>query len=256
MEGGSGPATGGQGPRRGLLWGLIIAVVVLTAGVAACSGEEAVTVPDLVGMELADAEEALSDIDLELGDVERLTVDASSERVGTVLSQQPSPGAEVDSGTQVALVVAEDPEEETSEGAEAQTPSAGSGSGSGSGAKPTSTPDPQSKPVWHTLAAASGTGDYIGAWFETTGPPLQLNVTVSSSSGDYIHFTKEPQQGSWQTYVLNIDLDYTLPPLEQTHRHENLRPGIYRIRVTTVPGDIEWSFELREYAGWQPAPLN
>jgi hypothetical protein len=155
----------------------------------------------------------------------------------------------------VELVVAEAPEEEA-EGDEAETLPAGSGSGSGSGTKPTPTPDPQSQPAWYTLAVASGTGDYVGAWFETTGPPLQLNVTVSSTSGDYINFTTEPQQGSWQTYLLAIDLDYKLPPLQQTHTHEQLRSGTYRIRVTTVPGDIEWSFEVREYAGWQPAPLN
>ena len=84
-------------------------VAVLAAAVAGCSGDEAVTVPDLVGVEVADAEEALSAAELELGDVDYELVAASSKRLDTVLSQAPSPGTEVDVGAAVALVVAKGP---------------------------------------------------------------------------------------------------------------------------------------------------
>jgi hypothetical protein len=115
MRNGSRTATGGRGSHRGLLWSLITVVAVLAAAVAGCSGDEAVTVPDLVGVEVADAEEALSAAELELGDVDYELVAASSKRLDTVLSQAPSPGTEVDVGAAVALVVAKGPGETAEE---------------------------------------------------------------------------------------------------------------------------------------------
>ena len=60
--------------------------IVLATALAGCSGQETVTVPDLVGMEEAAASDALTDANLELGDVERLAVAAGAPESGTVLS--------------------------------------------------------------------------------------------------------------------------------------------------------------------------
>jgi hypothetical protein len=62
--------------------------------------------------------------------------------------------------------------------------------------------------------------------------------------------------GSWQAYALGIDLDYTLPPVEHTAKYHKLTPGTYRMRVDCEPGDVEWSFHVREYTRVQLAPDN
>jgi serine/threonine-protein kinase len=134
-----------------LLWGLTVAVVVLATTLASCSGEESVTVPDVVGMEEAEAKEALTGAELELGEVTYEAVAASSEEANTVLSQDPSAGTEVDAGTKVALVVAQEPEETPAkEGTETPgTPSPGGsspGSGSGVELKPDTPNVPQMSP--------------------------------------------------------------------------------------------------------------
>ena len=125
-----------QASRRALLWGVIIAVVVLATTMAACSDEERVTVPDVVGMEEAEAKEALTSAELELGEVTYEQVAATSEDMNKVLSQDPAAGTEVDAGTKVALVVAQGPEE-TPAGEGTGTPGTpspgGTGGGSGSG---------------------------------------------------------------------------------------------------------------------------
>jgi serine/threonine-protein kinase len=134
--------------RRGLIWGLIIAVVVLATTLAACSDEERVTVPDVVGMEEAEAKEALTGAELELGEITYEQVAATSQELNIVLSQEPSAGTEVDAGTKVALVVAQGPED-TPGGEGTGTPSpGGTGGGSGSGVelKPDTPNVPQMSP--------------------------------------------------------------------------------------------------------------
>ena len=95
---------------------MIIAVVVLAAaGFAAVlflwTSEERVIVPELVGLEEAEARGVVTGLGLELGEVDRVAVDAATAEPDTVVSQLPSAGSEVDSGTEVALVVAEAQEE-------------------------------------------------------------------------------------------------------------------------------------------------
>jgi hypothetical protein len=72
----AGPARPGQSSRR-LLWGVIVAVVVVAiAGVGAIlwlrSGEERVTVPDVVALSAESAETVLEAAGLVLGDVKRV----------------------------------------------------------------------------------------------------------------------------------------------------------------------------------------
>ena len=250
MEGGSGPPTGGQGSSRGLLWGLIVAVIVLAAVVAGCSGEEQVTVPDLVGLEEAEARGVVNGLGLELGEVERETVDASSTRVGTVLSQQPSPGREVDSGTLVELVVAEAPDEETEDDGAETAPSGGSnggsgmGAGSGSGREPEAEPEPEpeAEEASHTVAAASGSSDYTNPAFTTISSQLQLTVVVSSASGDTVRFTVSRTGGA--SRVIGV----RATPSTRTHtgRPFSMPPGECRVAVDS-PADGEWSIKLREW---------
>jgi eukaryotic-like serine/threonine-protein kinase len=71
-----------------------------------------VAVPDgLVGMQRAEAEQAIRDADLRVGDVTLNT--ESDEEPGTVLSTDPASGELVDPGTEVDLVVAAAPETTT-----------------------------------------------------------------------------------------------------------------------------------------------
>jgi eukaryotic-like serine/threonine-protein kinase len=68
-----------------------------------------VTVPTLVGQQQAAAEQALTEVGLEVGDVTtRVTSDET--QVGVVLESNPAAGAEVDEGTAVALVVGIEPD--------------------------------------------------------------------------------------------------------------------------------------------------
>lgn len=112
MEGDTGSTVTRRGSRKGLLWGVIIAVVVLaSAGVATLllwPNGERVSVPDLVGMQQAEAKDALAEVGLDLGDIDRVTVDAATTVPDTVVSQLPLAGTEVNSGAEVALVVAAD----------------------------------------------------------------------------------------------------------------------------------------------------
>jgi hypothetical protein len=221
--------------------------------VAACSSEERITVPDVVGLTHAEAEDALTTVGLELGDVERVSVDAETAEADTVLSQAPSAGSEVDAGAQVTLVVAEVPEETDEEDA-VGTPPAGSGggaasggsSGSGSGAGTDTTG------VWHTLAKAAGTGDHIGPDFSfSEETPLELTVTVSSSPpGAEFHFYLLGPMGSHEMHAT-----VTGTATSETHAFEpvTVPAGDYGMRIDvpalkTAPApSVSWSYTLREW---------
>jgi serine/threonine-protein kinase len=71
------------------------------------SGPEPVEVPDLVGLDLADARDVLRDSDLKVGEV---TEQASEADEGEVLSQFPEAGREAESGDAISLVVSSGPE--------------------------------------------------------------------------------------------------------------------------------------------------
>ena len=238
MEGGS---------QRGLLWGLLIAVVVLAVGLAGCSGEEAVTVPDLVGMEEIEARDALSDADLELGDVERLAVEADAPEIGTVLSQAPSAGIEVDSGSEVSLIVAGDPDEATDED-EAPPAATGGGSGTGTETKPTAqaTPTPEPK-QWYRVRFGDGTGTagYVGTPIATQSARLRLVAGLNSASAGFFYLQlRNPATGEVATQF-GFQAE---PDGRHTVRSEDRRLPIseYRIWVQASP-DMVWSFELKEY---------
>jgi eukaryotic-like serine/threonine-protein kinase len=94
-----------------VLIGVIVAIVI-----ALNSGDEEepppvaqVAVPQLIGLPQAEAEAALTDAELELGEVTtRITPDDA--QVGAVLESNPASGAQVDTGTAVDLVVGAAPD--------------------------------------------------------------------------------------------------------------------------------------------------
>lgn len=86
------------------LWALLVLAVVAVAGYLLLFSGARVSVPDVIGMLQEDAETAITDAGLEVGEVnEEATDDAEP---GTVLSQNPTAGKEVAEGHKVDLVVA------------------------------------------------------------------------------------------------------------------------------------------------------
>ena len=101
-----------DGRRRWPIWVAAIAILVL-AGVAAAfllngggGGGATVTVPDVRGQQIGDAVRELQDAGLATA---RKDVEGSGQEPGTVVDQDPGPGAEVDEGTTVTLQVAAGP---------------------------------------------------------------------------------------------------------------------------------------------------
>ena len=237
--------------HRGLLWGLLIAVLMLAVSVAACSSEEAVTVPDLIGMEEIEARDALSDADLELGDVERLAVEADAPEIGTVLSQVPSAGSEIDSGSEVALVVAGDPKEEATDEDEAAPPppaGAGGGSGTGTEAKPTDEPSPEAKKKqWINVRSGNGKGTvgYVGGPFVTQSTRLRLVVHLSSESGGFVYLQLR-DAGSGET-ATQFGFEAKSGGKTSMYSEERQLPvSKYKIWVQGSP-DCVWGFSLLEF---------
>jgi serine/threonine-protein kinase len=103
--------------RRSRKWiaGAIIALLVLLglgAGLFILArnllgGETLVEVPRVLNLPRKVAEELIEEAGLEVGDI---TFEASEERKGTVLEQDPEPGAQVDEGSSVDLVISGGPE--------------------------------------------------------------------------------------------------------------------------------------------------
>ncbi len=96
-------------PRRRNPWPWIALVAVLiAAGLGAAwafgmfDSTPAIVVPDLVGDTEIEAEEALADIQLRLGTVEH---EFSDEPSGTIVSQEPEPGVEVEVDTAIDVMV-------------------------------------------------------------------------------------------------------------------------------------------------------
>ena len=130
MGAGSRPPAAERSRRRGLAWGLVVALIVLAAALAGCGEDERVSVPDLVGMEEAEAKDAVADAGLALGEIEYVPADAGSVEDGQVAAQAPLAGTEVDAGTEVALVVAGVPEEtNNADDAEESPPAVGDETG-------------------------------------------------------------------------------------------------------------------------------
>lgn len=151
--GGEGPGSGGDSPGEGVgappkagaarAWFAVAVVAVLLAAVGvgvylgtrdeaepkvavvteAETDAETVVVPDLRGMTLERATQDAEATGLVIGDTATAVVDASVTPAGTVLSQDPLPGAEVEPGAVITLVIAE---------AAAQPPAADSGTSGGS----------------------------------------------------------------------------------------------------------------------------
>ena len=256
MEGGPVPQAGGRGSRRGRPWVVLIAVLSLATVVAGCSCEEAVTVPNLVGLEEIEARHALSDAGLELGDVERLTVEADAPEVGTVLSQVPSAGSEVDSGSEVSLVVAEGPEE-TTDGDEGEAPppaaSGGSGSAGGSGVQPStptkSAPDPViDEEAWRIVVSDSGkAGGWKTSVFTTSADSaaVQLVGTVASPSGGEFRITLADANAVGEGSVLVIAVRGTPTATDHATEAASRPQGQYEVFVE-APNDGSWSYEVWE----------
>jgi hypothetical protein len=265
MEAGSTPPAPQQSSRRGLVWGLIVAVVVLViAGVAAVfllwpSEEERVTVPDVVGLSTESAERVLEAAGLALGEVAGVSVEAESAEVETVISQAPSAGSEVDAGSRVALVIAEAPDEED-EADEQEMPPARSGGGSEAGGSSGSGTDAGkgAKKAWHTVDAASGiqdNTDFDGALFTLSeATPLELTVTVSSSpAGGGVRFILVDRKVGAPIHsgtALDVEMVGTTTPETQVFEPMTMPAGRYQMHVTRValpPMIMAWSYTLREW---------
>ena len=243
MEAGSTPPSPGQSSRRGLLWAIIVAVLVVAAITIAAvlflwpREEERVTVPDVVGLSAEDAERVLMAAGLAIGETEHVSVDADADEVDTVLSQLPAAGDEVDAGSEVALVMAEAEEEAT------ETPPA---SGGGSRAGPTPDPTPSTTTIMSyrrsAVLSGHGRGDHQSGTFTTTGSSLFLTVTLSTSSGaSMFHFELLNSAGG-----VSHSLTISATPTSTTHTREwSQPPGSYSLHIL-APESLGWRFTLDE----------
>lgn len=84
---------------------VLVAVVAALIWLPGAFSDESVTVPDITGMTLDTARQTLSDAGLVLGALDTGEVTAATPQ-GTVISQAPAAGTEVDKGIAVDLVVA------------------------------------------------------------------------------------------------------------------------------------------------------
>lgn len=86
----------------GALVALLVGAVVVVAVTG--NGDDDVTVPNVVGMEVGDAVQQLGDLGLEVGS---LQVQRDDVEPGTVIAQEPAAGSTVEAGSHVQLEVAE-----------------------------------------------------------------------------------------------------------------------------------------------------
>lgn len=93
-----------------LFVGALIAFFFLRGAADDDDGEASAAVPQLIGLEEDDAVEQAEAEGLE-ADVRRIP--SEDDEAGTVVDQSPDPGTEVDAGTRVLLLVAEEEETET-----------------------------------------------------------------------------------------------------------------------------------------------
>jgi eukaryotic-like serine/threonine-protein kinase len=92
-----------------LVGGVITAAVLLSRGSNAAPPVQQVAVPQVVGQTQTAAQQMLSDAKLQLGPVtQQDTTDRN--QVGKVLESTPAPGAQVDEGSTVSLVVGRAPD--------------------------------------------------------------------------------------------------------------------------------------------------
>jgi hypothetical protein len=133
-----------QRSRRGWPWSLIVVVIAAAAtALAGCGKEERATVPDLVGVQAAEARDAVTNAGLVLGEIEYVRVDAASLVANSVAAQAPSAGGQVTAGSEVALVVAGDGEKARQGG---DAPGATSSAGHAPATKPAPVPTAEKKP--------------------------------------------------------------------------------------------------------------
>lgn len=151
------PASKASVPRRWFAAG-VVAVLLLAAGVGfylGAQGEddavveqegneiaeaEMAVVPDLRGMTLERATADAETAGLVIGSTATAVVDASVTPAGTVLSQDPLPGAEVEPGAAIALVLAEAPAADTQPPAGGTSGGTSGGSSGGTATQPPATP--------------------------------------------------------------------------------------------------------------------
>jgi beta-lactam-binding protein with PASTA domain len=86
-------------------WALLLLPLLIIAAIAAyLLWPRTSTVPELAGLEVIAAEQALADAGLTLGNQTQKANDKA--KAGTILAQSPEPGKEVDDGSAVSVVVA------------------------------------------------------------------------------------------------------------------------------------------------------
>lgn len=276
-------------PRRWILL-VVVAVLLLIAGIVALllvdgdddgTASAELAVPDLRGMTLERAEDEIEAAGLKQGSLEYAIVEESTTPSGTVLTQDPVPGALVPAGAVVDIVLARGPEPEpeepdASEVAASEKPleqtSTGSGQPPAAQQPPPPLPEPGEQDLDPKLVFTPIEVDKQAlitqlGWtsvLHTGGyePSFQSEIFVFEGTGEKraVLTLFGGADCAWSVLLMNVANDtqwrwvgfaYPEPYVSGQHVYTiplNEYAGVYRIALVgnAVDGDHVWNLDVQE----------